>query len=369
MRITEFIHTLLMGGAERLAVDLAVRLARRGHETSVVCLHFTGPLEEELRDNGVEVLCLNKETGLDLKPLIMLRNFLSERRVDIVHSHNTHLHHHGVVAARSAGVTGIVNTVHGLVNVPTSGRAKMIYQAAALTTDRITTVCEPVRKALHQQLSIPARLVEIARNGIEPQKFLSVPARGDDGTVTFGTIGRFVDVKNHLGLVEGFAKLHALRPNTRLRLMGYGPLDEALRAKITELGLSSCVDLVPGTDDGAKFLASLDVFVLSSLSEGLPMSLLEAMAAGRPVIGTPVGAIPEVIEGGRCGWVSRSPAPDALRDAMVSAVDAPNRAELGTLGRRHVLDQYTLEEMTNQYERLFERVLAEKLAPRAVAAS
>lgn len=369
MRITEFIHTLLRGGAERLAVDLTIRLARRGHDTSVVCLHYTGPLEEELRDNGVEVLCLDKQTGLDLRPLIMLRNFLADRKIDVLHSHNTHLHHHGVVAARSAGVPGIVNTVHGLVNVPTSGRARMIYQAAALTTDRITTVCEPVRQALHQRLSIPDRLVEIARNGIDPERFLTTPPRPDDGTVTFGTIGRFVDVKNHLGLVEGFARLHALRPNTRLRLMGYGPLDEALRAKITELGLSSCVDIVPGSGDGAKFLESLDVFVLSSLSEGLPMSLLEAMASARPVIGTPVGAMPEVIEGGRCGWLSRSPAPDALRDAMVTAVDTRHRAELGARGRQHVLDQYTLEEMTNQYERLFERVLSEKLAPQAVAAS
>lgn len=369
MRITEFIHTLAVGGAERLAVDLAIRLARRGHETSVVCLHVTGPLEKELVAAGIETVVLNKRPGLDLRPLIELRRFLFERGVELVHSHNTHLHHHAVVAARSAGVPAIVNTVHGLVNVPRSGRAKLIYQAAALTTDKVTTVCGPVREALQRELSVPPRMVEIARAGIEPDLFLKVTPRPDDGTVIFGTVGRFVDVKNHLGLIDGFAKLHAVRPNTRLRLMGYGPLRDSLRSRIAELGLAACIDLVDGTSDTAQFLGSLDVFVLSSKSEGLPVSLLEAMAAGRPVIGTPVGAIPEVIQGGRCGWVAEASTPEALRDMLVAATDATNRPELAQRARRHVLAEYTLDQMTTQYERIFERILAAKLAPQAVAAS
>lgn len=359
MRITEFIHTLHVGGAERLAVDLVICLARRGHQASVVSLHGTGELEPELRDHGIQFLAMEKKTGLDLKPLIQLQRFLREHQIQVLHTHNTHLHHHGVLAARAAGVQAVVNTVHGLVNVPQGQKARMIYKAAALATDRVTTVCQPVQEALGTQLSIPASMVEIVHNGIDPQRFLAAQPRPPDGNVVFGTIGRFVEVKNQCALVEAFAQVHRQRPHTRLRLMGYGPLKGALEATIAALQLGHAVDMVDGgTADGAEFLSQLDVFVMSSLSEGLPVSLLEAMAAARVVIGTPVGAIPEVIQGGKCGWLSESPDAAAMAKVMLQAVDAPNRQELAQRARRHALQHFTLEQMARSYEQLFERVLS-----------
>jgi len=262
-----------------------------------------------------------------------------------------------VIAARAAGVQAIVNTVHGLVNVPQSTKERLLYKGCALTTDRITTVCEPVQAALQTQLGIPPSRVEIVHNGIDPRRFLTAQPRPEGGKVVFGTIGRFVEVKNQLSLLEAFGRVHARRPNTHLRLMGYGPLKEPLESRIAQLELGRAVDLVDGTADGAEFLSQLDVFVLSSLSEGLPISLLEAMAAARVVIGTPVGAIPEVITGGKCGWLTRDTDPESLAEAMLAAVDCPDRAAMAIRARRHVLRHFTLDQMARSYEQVFERVL------------
>jgi glycosyltransferase involved in cell wall biosynthesis len=175
--------------------------------------------------------------------------------------------------------------------------------------------------------------------------------------VVFGAIGRMTPVKNHRVLIEAFALVRAKYPGIRLRILGGGPLEEQLRGVANNLGLSESVELCGFDSDVAGFLSSIDVFALSSNSEGLPMSLLEAIASGLPVIATSVGGVPDVIRKTGSGWLSPPGEAAGLMKAMESAIQCPDRVAHGEKARRIVAEAYSSARMSADYERVYETLL------------
>src|SRR5262249_38024885 len=149
-----------------------------------------------------------------------------------------------------------------------------------------------------------------------------------------------VDVKNYRGLIDAFSTLlrQTSRP-LRLRLLGGGPLEPALKQQVLRLGAADAVQFCGGSRNVAAFLSDIDVFVLSSLSEGLPLTLLEAMASGRPVVATEVGGVPSVVRASNAGWLCRPGDIDALIDALRAAFESRDRGERGQNARRFVTER------------------------------
>jgi len=360
MHIVELVDSLPIGGLERMVADLARGLHRRGHTVSVVCLRQAGPLADCLRESNIEVATLEKGEGVSLSAFRKLRRYLEQNRVDVVHTHNPLTHHYGALAGRRAGVPVVVNTFHGPSNLTGFGRTQVIFEASCLFSDRVVACCEAVDAHLRRITFIAKRKLTVIPNGIAVENFNQIAPRAADGKFVFGMVGRLAAVKDHATLLQAFAEVYRQEPSVRLELLGDGPLYNTLRERAHALGIGDRVVFHGSSLDAAKFLARLDTFVLSSLSEGLPLSLLEAMAAGLPVVATSVGAIPELVQGAQCGWLCPPAQPAAMADALLRSLQCQQRIEWGARGRDYVISRNSVSAMTLAYEQLFENLLHAK---------
>jgi glycosyltransferase involved in cell wall biosynthesis len=357
MRIVELVDTLGVGGTEQMVSHLAKSLSARGHQTSVVCLRITGPLAQPLESTGIEVIALHKPEGFHFPTALKLARLLKERNVDVVHTHNPLVHHYGVIAGRLSRAGAVVNTLHGIGNLGRFGKAEAIFGISSFMTDRIVAVCRKAQDVFGENIAVPSRKLTLIYNGIPLHSFLEIPLRLPRREFVFGAVGRLVPVKDHGSLLKAFQIVVRRYPHCRLEILGDGVLRQSLLDTIRSCGLEHSATLRGASHDVAGFLAGIDVFAMCSLSEGLPLTVLEAMAAGLPVVSTAVGGIPELVEGSQCGWLCDPGRSDQLAEAMMLAVESADLRERGARARAYAAQHCSLAEMTNQYEGLFRKLL------------
>jgi glycosyltransferase involved in cell wall biosynthesis len=343
-----------------MAVHLARGLKVRGHDVTVVCLRGSGPLEASLREFGVDVAALHKPEGFHWTTARKLAEILKARRIDVVHTHNPLVHHYGLISSRLAHAPVLVSTVHGLDNLDKRDAGEFLYGVTARFTDRVLTVCQMAKEVFRRHPYLPAAKLETIYNGIPLGPFLEVPAKQPGNEFLFGAVGRLAPVKNHEMLIRAFGQVSRAAPRARLEILGGGPLYESLGALIAGLGLTGKARLMGESLDVAGFYRRMDVFVHSSVSEGLPMTLLEAMASARPVVVTSVGGLTELVELSGCGWLSPEGDEDRFAAAMMEAMDASDLIVRGAKGREFARTNCSVEEMVGRHEALFEKLLREK---------
>ena len=360
MRIVELVNNLEIGGTERLVVDLATALKAKGHYLSVICLRGGGPLQGVLEQAGMEVVLLDKPEGPTLRVLQQLISYLKKNEIDVVHTHNPLVHHYGVVAGRLAGVPVIVNTIHGPGNLAAkSGLKELLYGVMCRWSDRVIAVCPTAFQVFRQRSIIPRSKLITINNGIPLDVFLKVTPRATDANFVFGIVGRLATVKDHRTLLEAFSIVIQARPECRLEILGDGILRGDLERHAHALGLADNVIFHGYSADVPAFMERINVSILCSLSEGLPLSVLEAMASGIPVVGTDVGETRDLIQAARSGWFCPPKCPDKLAEAMLHAVTSrfEDRLAMGARARAFVVENYSLNRMIDNYERQFDQLL------------
>ncbi len=361
MRIVHFLDQLTFGGLQTVVMDLCEAQRENGHFVEIA-------LRDERTNNpgapgrmaaiGVEIAKPFK--GLRRHRFMVphtvingLRTYMKDRAFDIVHSHNPFSLHYISTASRLARVP-TVNTMHATAMFPRLRRwQKALYFGAALITDRTVSVHQESQATLRGYFPLPAAKLAVVENGIALARYFAVPKRQPRDVITFGAVGRMKPVKNHRLLIEAFAAAKAKHSHIRLRILGGGPLEEELRQRANELGVAAFVEFCPFQDDPSPFLADLDVFCLSSDSEGLPMSLLEAVAAGLPVVATKVGGVPDVVGKTDSGWLCPPGDVGAFAAAIEQAIAAPDRASRGERARR-LVEPYSAARMAADYQRIYE---------------
>lgn len=357
MRIAHLIDDLGCGGAEQVVASLASYQSRYRHSVQVICLRDIGPNPVDvsaLAAAGVEIVSLDKPPGFHFGTLRKLRDHLKCHRIEVLHTHNHLVHHYGVVAGRWASVPVILNTLHGSVSLQSSAVwARVLFWFSCLLSHRLVCVDQKVRDVFRQGYFFPDSKLGVVENGADLGRFLALPRRTTGETVTFGNIGRLDPVKGHDILLKAIALLRREHLHVRLRILGDGDLQSDLRALAQRLSITDAVSFEGFSLDTPAFLANTDVYVISSLSEGLPLTLLEAMAAGVPVVATAVGGIPKVIDKAKCGWVCPPNNPEALADAMRQALLAPDLATIGARGRAATKKSFSIERMARDYEDLY----------------
>jgi glycosyltransferase involved in cell wall biosynthesis len=227
-----------------------------------------------------------------------------------------------------------------------------------LLTHRLVGVCAEAAAALDRERWLAPRPLLVIPNGTPLHKFAAIEPRPQNGEFVFGTVARLSAEKDQHTLLRAFALVLRGGRRARLRLLGNGPERSSLERLAEQLGISRQTVFEGESLHVPEFLAGLDTFLLSSRSEALPLSLLEAMAAALPVVATAVGGIPETVQAASCGWLCRPGDPEALAQAMLAAIDCPDRLSLGARGRRHALRLHSVERMASGYEALFENLLA-----------
>jgi glycosyltransferase involved in cell wall biosynthesis len=358
MRIVQLVEDLQLGGLERLAVDLALAQKQAGDQLLVYCLFHAGPLAASLEAAGIPVVPFQKPPGFSISTVLAMAKRLRADRADLIHGHNPGVHHYAALAARLAGVPVCLNTRHSVTTSKGLPYQERYFRWVKPFTSHVVFVCDFVRRGLEPKLGYPPEKCSVILNGISLAPFLSHPASPASRRprIRFGTIGRLVPAKGHAILIDAFARVCQAAPGAELSIYGYGDLQEQLQSQIARLGLADRARLEGRTEDSAATLQDFDVFVFSSVNEGLPLVILEAMAAGLPIITTDVGGIPEVLPKGSA-WLCPPGDPEALATAMLRAIKCADLPERGETARRLAAANYGMEHMAGRYQDLYIRLL------------
>ena len=326
MNIVHVVESLALGGLERVVVSLAQTQLVHGHRVLVVCLFHEGVLATQLRERGAEVLACHKTKGWDLRALRRMRNSVRGFAADVVHTHNPMAHYYATVATRGLGLRRLVNTRHGMGAFPISWRREILSRLALTHTDAAVSVCDAATRRFVAHRIIPRRKALTVRNGTDVSAFEAHdPAArralidafdGVGEPIVFGTVGRLSAAKDHATLLDAMRRLIDSGANAVLVIVGDGELRRDIEDLRRRLDLDARVHLLGARSDIPELLSAFDAFVLSSLTEGYSLALVEACAAGLPCIVTDVGGNTEIVRNQVSGLVVPSANPEALASAM-----------------------------------------------------
>ena len=336
-----------------MALNLAIAHRRAGHFSAIYTVFEPGELAEQARQASVPVVAFHKKSGFSSDSIFEMARQLRTDHAQVVHTHNSVIHHYGVLAGKLGGVDAIVNTRHGLAFH--SGRRQEVYYRAVMPfTSAVVFVCQDGRRHYVERGIVPERKSRVILNGIPVEKFQAHRAQpgANRPRIRFGTVGRMVKAKAHTDLIDAFAIVAARLPEAELEIWGDGQLLPAVEERVAAHSLAGRVHLKGATLCPEEALRGLDVFVLSSISEGLPLVILEAMAAGLPIVSTRIGGVPEVAPEGAAAWYAPPGEPHKLADAMCAAA-AGDLGAVGEAAYRMAAERYSLESMQSQYEELF----------------
>jgi len=367
--VTRIVHVLSsfgMGGQERVAFDLAVSQRRAGHDVTALSLAPLpdGPLGAELAAAGISVdRVARAKPGLDPILILRLARWMRGHHIELVHTHNRMALIYGAPAGRLARAR-VVHTKHG--NNPKGGTRLFAGNLAARCVDAFVAVSEETAAFARKRREIDERKLRVIANGIELDRFhpdAAARARvrrelgiSDDAWV-IGTVGRVAVEKNQALLLRAMAPL--LGPEARLIVAGDGPLMADLTQLAESLGIARFAHLLGVRRDVPDILNALDVFALTSDTEGLPLVVLEAMASGLPVLSTRAGGVPNVLDEGDTGYLVAIGDEAALRARAVRLRDDPaGRRACGERARAAAITRFSAARMQRDYLELYARVLA-----------
>lgn len=365
--ICQVLHSLQVGGAEVLAARLARRL-RKSYRFLFVCLDRLGSLGEELRAEGFPVEVLDRRPGLDWRSTIRLARLLRREQVEILHAHQYTPFFYALTARWLGKRIPVLFSEHGR-HFPDYPRRKRIFVNRLLLSrrDRVAAVGEAVRQAVIANEGIPAERVGVIYNGIDLETFAKKRHDRDETREEIGVgpndfvviqVARLDYLKDHLTAVRTLDRLASQRPEVRLVLVGEGPEREKIEAEIRQRQLLAHVRFLGLRSDVARLVASADLFLLTSISEGIPLTVIEAMAAGIPVVSTRVGGIGEIVEDGQTGLLAPAGDDSALADRILTLMaDSEQCQRLGQAGRCRAYAQFSEEQMHISYRGLYEEVL------------
>jgi glycosyltransferase involved in cell wall biosynthesis len=356
------------GGAQTYVASLLPALA--GRFDVAVAAHGPGPVREAARAAGVRFVPLRHvrraiNPWRDVLGLVELVILLRRERPHILHASSSKA---GVLGRLAAWLTGVpirIFTVHGWAFSASHGPIAGLYRWTERLVKAVTTVtvcvAEGERAAGLAAGACEERTTVVIHNGVDPRA--AIPRqRGDTGPPRIVTVGRFKAPKDPLTLVRALASLGAR--SFEAVIVGDGPDRRAVEAEIERLGLVQAARLAGERDDVPELLAGADIFVLSSRSEGLPLSILEAMSAGLPVVASRVGGVPEVVLDGETGLLVPPGDPSSLAAAIERLlVDPDLRARLGTAGRARIEESFDLDRCRSAHVELYRRELARRDLP------
>jgi glycosyltransferase involved in cell wall biosynthesis len=352
LRIVQIVETLAVGGLEVLAVNLAIAHRNAGHFSAIYTVFEPGSLEKKALAAGVPVIPFHKKKGFSPKAIIQIVRRLCADGAQVVHTHNSSIHHYGALAGSLAGAA-VVNTRHGLA-LHSSKRQEVYFKTVLPLTRAVVFVCEAGRRHYASKGIAPKGKSWVIIGGVPLESFGTLRATpgSRQPTLRFGAIGRLVKAKAHHDLVDAFARIAKELPSAELEIWGVGTLQGELENQISDRGLSNCIHYRGLAVNPAEIFRNLDIFVLSSTGEGGPLVVMEAMAAGVPIVSTRVGAIAEVVPEG-CGvWFAEPGDPASLAEAMRRAA-ASDLAAAGQAASSAASRYFGMETMQRAYESVY----------------
>jgi glycosyltransferase involved in cell wall biosynthesis len=365
-RVLYLSHAFMVGGAEEMVLNLVRHLPHR-FEPAVTCINRAGPIGEEIRQTGVPFQVLDLDPGLRHPwHLLGIERHLRQLRPDIVHTFLLTASLYGRLAAILARVPIIVGTE---VNIYEHKRAHHAFAERLLMrgTDRVVVSAESVREFYVAQVHADPAAVDVIYNAVDWSQLATTTTRGElrasvgvpDRAPLAGIIARLTEQKAHRHLLDALAQTPSLA-TLHLLVIGDGELRDDLRNRVERLGLSQRVHFLGARRDLGNLIAAIDLFVMPSLWEGLPLSMVLAMGAGLPVVASRVAGIPEVVRDGVTGLLVPPADVEALGAALARLLGDPAlRQTLGAAAAAFVRPRFGVDGYVESVSGLYDRLLAQ----------
>jgi len=370
IRVCHMVTSLQTGGMERMVCNLIGGIRKRGLPVTVFCTDEEGELFGSVDADAKSVG--TRKSGLcvvDWSLVGEVCRFVRSQRTSVIHAHNPVAHLHAVIASFRTGVP-VVATWHGQGYTDTS-RVLVLKRLLALKTKTVVIVSEDSKKVAVENGSVAESRVAVIPNGIDPKVFTSRIGSGESGRVVtpnvegaltgtpvvIGSVGRLSSEKNYSLLVRAFARL-VKNNNCSLLLVGDGLDRDRIEIEIARLKLKDRCIITGMQEDVLPWLQKMDIFCLSSDTEGLSISLLEAGACGLPSVVTDAGGNREIVRDGVSGLIVPIRDEEALAGSLARLInDASLRQSMGTAARKIVEERFSLDAMVDGYVKVYEKAL------------
>jgi glycosyltransferase involved in cell wall biosynthesis len=353
------------GGAEKLAYEM-VRAGNPSSEPPVICcLQMVGALGEKLRQEGINVYCRskNQKKGVDFGLVQWLSRVIRTEKIQVIHAHQYTPMFYAVSAAFLAGDVKVIYTEHGRL-YPDKKRWKryLFNPLLARYLDHIVSISESTKKAMVAVDNLPVEKIRVVHNGIDPKLFghtIDINAKRrslclDERCPIVGTAARLEEIKNIPMMLKAFKIILEKIPDARLIIAGRGSREEELKAFAMELGIAEKVLFIGLRLDLPEIYQLFNVFLLSSFTEGISITLLEAMASGIPPVVTDVGGNPEVVVDGETGFLVPLDDDRLMADRVITLLENPEKAAIiGLKAKARVEEHFSFTTMMTDYFRLY----------------
>lgn len=350
------------GGAESVLINLVENLDKNRYR-SLVCLLSDGWLKHQLEKRKIETVVIPQPRSFDVLWVFRVYRLLKDRDIHLMHSHEFATNVYASFLSRITGIP-VVATAHGKNYYVEKWRRRMAYRFVARRSAMVA-VSYDLKRFLAQRVAIPASSIRVVHNGIDLSRYAiyegkhvvrtELGIRADQHVI--GTVGNLFAVKGQIYLLRACQEVARAFPSFVLLVAGEGEQLSILEKEASDLGIADNVKFMGFRDDIPSLLQAVDVFVLPSLSEGLPLSILEALSLQKPVVATNVGGIPEIVEDGTTGYLVPPRNPEALAEKILLLLRHPEiAANVGQAGRKKVEKDFGLEKMVREYQSLYEEL-------------
>jgi len=353
-----------IGGSQMFVLNLVKNLDRTIFNVCVCCIWKGGELEKEFEKYGVTVHVLNKDKGFDLKVIWKLAKLFIKYKIDVVHSNHLPPLMYVVPATWLSGCKNIIHTEHSFRSWENNKKYLLIAKVLFRYVQKIVGVCSEISVFISNKLVNDTRKIITIENGVDVEAYsANVSLRGilredvgiNNDDFVIGMVGRLDHVKNHELAIDAIDEIKKQIPYIKLLIIGDGPIRSLLEARVNKKNLNKEIKFLGNRRDIISLLKLFDVFLLTSLSEGMSVALLEAMAAGKAVIVSDVGGNIDLVQHGYSGLIFESNNMEKLRNSIEFLYK--NKAQISILGgnaRNCVLHRFSLTEMVRKYESLYQ---------------
>ena len=364
MKILMLTQSLTQSGLEMIVYVLTKEILKKEINVEVCCYDLLGPNANKLMNQGVKVHFLPRKPGIDWLYPLKLAFLIRERKINLIHAHNATAWFYGTWASILSGVS-LVYTEHDR-SFPTPLRLKYFHYFFGKYATTVIAVSKAVKENLEKYEHI--KNVKVIYNGIDPdlfkpasieEKILKKRELGlNKNDFVLGNVGRMDYWKNQRILIEILPDLKKISPQIKLILVGRGEEEGNLKKLAIKKGVKNDVIFLGQRSDVNQILKAFDIFVFPSLTEGLPLVVIEAMATGLPIVASHVGGIPELVVNGETGFLVSPTSKEEIKEAIIKLLNNPElRKEMGQIARKRFETHFSLSQMVQKYMEVYEKAV------------
>lgn len=370
IKICYLITGLNTGGAEMMLYRLIEKLDKTKYNVIVVSIIPLGKVADKIKELGINVVSLEMKSKLELSVIFRLVHILKEFKPTILHSYLFHANLLGRIAGKIAGVPIIISSIR---NTIFGGQIReLALRYTDFLSDATTIICETAAKRMISRKVVPKEKLHVIYNGIDPKMYenfseddrqkMRMEFNIPDTATLLISVGRLQKQKGYPYLIQSAVELKNRGYNFVWLIAGEGELRFQLEQMVKNYGLEDTIRFLGLREDVPKLMFASDIFVLTSLWEGLPGVVLEAMAVGLPVVATDVGGTPELVEDGTNGFLIPPGNPMKMADAIEKLINMSGEArrKIGSMGKEIVKEKFTVETMARKHEGLYVKLLQKK---------